>query len=89
MANVPSAEKRNRQRLRRRQRNLRHLTKVRTFVKKVRAAVTAKDAKAPAVLKEAIRAIDKAAQKGVLKPQTAARKVSRLTRHVREIAATK
>ena len=79
MANVPSAEKRNRQRLRRRQRNLLHLTKVRTYVKKVRAAL-ASGAKAEDLLKQAARAIDKAAQKGVLKGKTAARKISRLTK---------
>ena len=79
MANVPSAEKRNRQRLRRRQRNLLQLTKVRTYVKKVRAAL-ASGAKAEDVLKEAARVIDKAAQKGVLKRKTAARKISRLTK---------
>lgn len=79
MANVPSAEKRNRQRLRRRQRNLLQLTKVRSYVKKVRAAL-ASGAKAEDVLKEAARVIDKAAQKGVLKRKTAARKISRLTK---------
>src|SRR5262249_30739498 len=79
VANVPSAEKRNRQRLRRRQRNLLQLTKVRTYVKKVRAAL-ASGAKAEDVLKEAARVIDKAAQKGVLKRKTAARKISRLTK---------
>ncbi len=82
MANVPSAEKRNRQRLRRRQRNLSHLTKVRTFVKRVRKATEDKDAKATELLKAAVRAIDRAAQKGVIKRQTASRQISRLTRHV-------
>jgi small subunit ribosomal protein S20 len=82
VANVPSAEKRNRQRLRRRQRNLLHLTKVRTYVKKVRAAL-ATGAKAEDLLKEAAQVIDKAAQKGVLKRKTAARKISRLTKATR------
>lgn len=84
MANVPSAEKRNRQRLRRRQRNLTHLTRVRTYVKRVQAAVAAgeKDANLPGLLKEAVKLIDKAAQKGVLKRETASRKISRLTKAV-------
>lgn len=82
MANVKSAEKRNRQRLRRRQRNLTQLTKVRTYVKRVQAAVDAKDPKAAEALKAAVKLIDKAAQKGVIKRQTAARKVSRLTKLV-------
>ena len=89
MANVPSAEKRNRQRLRRRQRNLLHLTKLRTYVKKVTAALAAGDAKATEVLKEAIQVIDRAAQKGVIKRETASRKISRLTKAVAKLAAAK
>lgn len=80
MANVASAEKRNRQRLRRRHRNLMHLTRVRTFVKRVTAAIATGEAKAAELLKEAVQALDKAAQKGVLKRETASRKISRLTR---------
>lgn len=89
MANVASAEKRNRQRLRRRERNLAHLSKMRTTVKKVLAAVAAKDKNAPAALKEAIKIIDKAAQKGVIKKETASRKISRLTKFVAKSAAPK
>lgn len=82
MANVPSAEKRNRQRGPRRQRNLMHLTKVRTSVKKVRASLAAKDGKAAGLLKIAIRLIDKAAQKGVIKKTTASRHISRLQKTI-------
>jgi small subunit ribosomal protein S20 len=82
VANVPSAEKRNRQRGPRRQRNLMHLTKVRTSVKKVRASLAAKDGKAAALLKVAIRLIDKAAQKGVIKKTTASRHISRLQKTI-------
>lgn len=80
MANVPSAEKRNRQRIRRRQRNLMHLTRVRTHVKRVRAAIEAGEGKVAELLKEAVQLIDKAAQKGVIKKETASRKISRLTK---------
>ncbi len=83
MANVPSAEKRNRQRLKRRARNLMHLTTMRTYVKRVRAALDAKDAKrAGEALAEAICRIDKAAQRGVIDQKTASRKISRLTKAV-------
>jgi len=82
VANVPSAEKRNRQRIRRRQRNLTHLTRVRTLVKKVRAEIEAGEGKAAEALKAAVQFIDKAAQKGVLKKETASRKISRLTKAV-------
>ena len=87
MANVPSAEKRNRQRLKRRTRNLFHLTTMRTHVKRVRAAIDAKDsAKAGSTLADAIKIIDKAAQKGVIDRKTASRKISRLTLAVRRPA---
>ena len=82
MSNVPSAEKRNRQRIRRRQRNLMHLTRVRSSVKKVRASLAAKDGKAAELLRSAIKLIDKAAQKGVIKRTTASRHISRLKKSV-------
>jgi small subunit ribosomal protein S20 len=84
VANVPSAEKRNRQRLRRRARNLMHLTRVRTFVKRVNAALGPGGPadKAADLLKQAVKAIDQAAQKGVIKRQTASRHISRLTKRV-------
>jgi small subunit ribosomal protein S20 len=66
-----------------------HLTKVRTHVKRVLAAAAAKDGKAEQALKEAVRLLDKAAQKGVIKKETAARKISRLTKRVRGTAAAK
>jgi small subunit ribosomal protein S20 len=84
VANVQSAEKRNRQRIRRRARNLFHLTTMRTHVKRVRKAIEAKDAaKAKEELASAVRVIDKAAQKGVIDHKTASRKISRLTLAVR------
>ena len=80
MANVPSAEKRNRQRIRRRQRNLMHLTRVRNSIKKVRSAIASGEGKPTELLSAAIQLIDKAAQKGVIKRKTASRKISRLTK---------
>lgn len=80
MANVASAEKRNRQRIKRRARNLFHLTTMRTYVKRVRAAIEGKDGKVAEVLKAAVQIIDKAAQKGVIDRKTASRKISRLTK---------
>lgn len=88
VANVASAEKRNRQRLKRRDRNLYHLTTMRTYVKRVRAALEAKDgAKAAQALAEAVSIIDKAAQKGVIARKSASRKVSRLTLAVKRLSA--
>ena len=81
MANVASAEKRNRQRLKRRARNVHHLSTTRTAVKKATTAIASKGQKdAPESLAAAVRQLDKAAQKGVIKRETASRKISRLTR---------
>lgn len=90
MANVPSAEKRNRQRLKRRARNLFHLTTTRSSVKRVRTALAsgAPAGDVEAQLKAAVRLLDKAAQKGVLPKKTAARRVSRLTKAVQAAAKT-
>ena len=80
MANVPSAEKRNRQRIKRRARNQFHLSTRRTHGKLVFAAIEAKDGKATELLKAAVAVIDKAASKGVIDKKAAARKISRLTK---------
>jgi small subunit ribosomal protein S20 len=88
VANIPSAEKRNRQRIKRRNRNQQHLSTMRTYVKRVRVALDAKDTgKAGEALKAAVSIIDKAAQKGVIPKTTAARKISRLTLAVRKASA--
>lgn len=80
LANVASAEKRNRQRLKRRARNMHHLSTTRTAVKKATAAIEGKDPKGSAeVIADAVRQLDKAASKGVIKRGTASRKISRLT----------
>lgn len=80
MANIKSSEKANRQRIRRTARNVSQTTAMRTAIKKLRAAMGSKTSKdlAP-LLKDAVRAIDKAASKGVIKKGTASRSVSRLT----------
>lgn len=83
MANVPSAEKRNRQRIKRRARNLKHLVPMRTRVKRARTALDgvkeAPEAIEPAIT-AALRELARAAQKGVIHKKTAARKISRLTK---------
>lgn len=80
MANIKSSQKAARQRITRTARNVARKTAMRTAVKKVRAALTEKNAKAAkAALPLAIRAIDMAASKGVIKRGTASRSVSRLT----------
>jgi small subunit ribosomal protein S20 len=83
VANHKQAEKRNRQRIKRRERNLLHLSSMRTFMKRVRKALAAGDANgAKESLPTAITAITHAASKGVIHKNTASRYVSRLTKAV-------
>ncbi len=87
MANHPSAEKRNRQRIKRTLRNRGVSSAVRTQVKAVRTALHAKDAAAAvSALKVATVALDKAATKGVLHPKAASRTISRLTAQVHKLS---
>jgi small subunit ribosomal protein S20 len=80
LANIKSSEKANRQRIKRTAHNVARKTAMRTAVKRVRAAIDGKKLKeAEAALPAAIRAIDVAASKGVIKRGTASRSVSRLT----------
>lgn len=89
MANHPSAWKRIRQNEKRRLRNKFYRTRMKTFIKRVREAVSEKDAEQATVrLQEASRIIAKTASKGVIHKRTAARKISRLTRQVNALRAS-
>jgi len=80
MPNHKSAEKRMRQNEKRRVINRGNRTKVRTYIKKMRAALdSGKADEIQRVLPEAISVIDKSVQKGVLHANAAARYKSRLT----------
>ena len=80
MPNHKSAEKRVRQSEKRRVINRGNRSKVRTYIKKVRAALdSGKSDEIQSVLPETISVIDKAVQKGVLHANAAARYKSRLT----------
>jgi small subunit ribosomal protein S20 len=80
VANIKSSQKANRQRVKRTARNIAHKTAMRTAIKKFRAAIGQKNAKGvKELLASAVRAIDQAASKGVIKRGTASRSVSRLT----------
>lgn len=87
MANIKSAKKRILVIETKTLRNKMIKSKIKTLVKKVEAAVAANDkVAATAALSEAVVAIDKAAAKGVYHKNTAARKVSRITKAVNSIA---
>ena len=81
MANTKSAEKQNRQAIRHRARNQAITSALRTQVRKLREALTAGDAaRTKAELTEAVRAISKAASKGVIHKAQASRRIARLSK---------
>jgi len=87
LANIKSAKKRVITSQARAERNKAIKSRVKTFVKKVDAAVAAGDkAAAEAALPGAIAEISKAASKGIYHKNTAARKVSRITKAVNSLA---
>ena len=83
MANTRSAIKRVRQNPKRRLRNRVFTGRARTYVKKALESMDSDDPKAAqeATL-VAIRALDKAAEKGILHKNNAARRKSRLMKHL-------
>ena len=87
LANIKSAKKRILVAKTRNERNKSIKSAVKTAVKKVDAAVAAKDKEAAsAALLAATSTIDKATSKGVYHKNTASRKVSRLAKAVNSIA---
>lgn len=87
MANTKSAAKAQRQSERRAIRNLPIRSSVKTYVKKAAAAVATADGEAPEAVRLAVRALDKAAQKGIIHHNNAARRKSRLMRHLSAVMA--
>jgi small subunit ribosomal protein S20 len=88
MANHPSSEKRNRQRVKRTQRNRAIKSAVRTQVKSVRATIGAgKKDEATTGLKEAASSVDRAASKGAIHKKAASRTKARLARALHKLSA--
>jgi len=83
MANTPQARKRIRRNERRAEINGARISRIRTFVKKVEAAIAGGDKSAASeALKAAQPELARGVARGVLHKNTAARKMSRLTRAV-------
>jgi small subunit ribosomal protein S20 len=79
LANIKSAAKRARQNVKRREHNRYYRTTARTYVKKARAQIAANDLEeAEITVQSAVKLLDKAAQKGVIHRNNAARRKSRL-----------
>ena len=88
MANTSSAKKAVRQIERRTAINRSRRSQMRTFLRKVEEALTSGDrVAADAALRVAAPLVMRAAQKGIVHKNTASRKVSRLTKRVKSLAA--
>jgi small subunit ribosomal protein S20 len=87
VANHKSALKRARQNTIRRMRNKTQRTRVKTVVKAVRQAVAESKADTAQQLNTAKSVIAKAAKKGVIHRNTAARKISRMAKLVNSLKA--
>ena len=79
MANIEQQKKRNRQSLDQRARNLRYRSTIKTLMKRVE---TTGDDELETRSRQLCRLIDRAAARGVIHPNNAARKKSRLARIV-------
>lgn len=88
MANSPQAKKRARQNDKARIHNAGLRSMVRTYLKKVNAAIEAGDAEAAkAAYAAAVPILDRVADKGILHKNKAARHKSRLNAQIKAIAA--
>ncbi len=87
MANTPQARKRIRRNERRTDVNRARVSRIRTLIKRVEAAVTAGDKDAAATAMVAMQPeLARGVAKGVVHKNTAARKYSRLTKAVAALA---
>jgi small subunit ribosomal protein S20 len=83
MANTPQAKKRIRRNARRTEINRSRVSRIRTFVKQVEAAIDAGDKdQALAAIRKVQPELARGVAKGVVHKNTAARKFSRLTRRI-------
>ncbi|WOX06698.1 30S ribosomal protein S20 [Microbulbifer pacificus] len=88
MANSPQAKKRARQNDKRRNHNASLRSMVRTYIKKVVAAIDAGDTeKAKSAYAAAVPVIDRMADKGIIHKNKAARHKSRLNAQIKKLAA--
>ena len=86
MANIKSAKKRIRQTIKRTDRNRSRISRIRTFVRKVEAAIEAGDkTNAETAFRAAMPEMHRGVTKGVLRKGTVSRKLSRLSARIRTL----
>jgi small subunit ribosomal protein S20 len=89
LANTKQAKKRVRQSEKHRAQNASMRSMLRTYIKKVVAAISAGDEKiAVASMQEATPVIDRMASKGIIHKNNAARQKSRLTQRIKKLSST-
>jgi small subunit ribosomal protein S20 len=89
LANTKSALKRMRSSEKRRLRNRRVRSETRTYIKRARAQIEAGELEeAQKSVAQAVRALDKAAEKGILHKNSAARRKSRLMQKLNQAIKT-
>jgi small subunit ribosomal protein S20 len=87
MANTPQAKKRIRRNQHRTEVNRTRVSRIRTFVKQVEAAIEAGNREqAQAAIRKVQPELARGVSKGVVHKNTAARKISRLTRRIAALA---
>jgi small subunit ribosomal protein S20 len=90
VANIKSAEKRNKQNEKRRQRNVQVKSSVRTAAKKIIKSLSMKDSKPEEIekmQKDFVKTIDTAAQKRIVTKNAASRKKSRIAKKINALKA--
>ncbi len=86
MANTAQARKRARQNTKRRQQTASQRSMVRTYLKRVDAAIASKDyAAATEAYNKAVPVIDRMADKGIIHKNKAARRKSRLNKAIKNL----
>jgi len=88
VANIKSQIKRNRQNEKRHDRNKAVRSELKTRVKRAVDAAQQGDEKAADIAKSAVKRLDKAASKGIIHKNAAARRKSRLQKRINQAAAT-
>ncbi len=85
MANLQSAKKRIRQNIKRRERNRRYRSTARTYIRRSRELIAeGRLDEAEEAVRLATSTLDKAARKGVIHPNNAARRKSRIMTQLQE-----
>jgi small subunit ribosomal protein S20 len=88
LANLKSSAKRARQNLKRRASNHHYRTSARTYIKRARAQIVANELdEAQETVQKAVKALDKAAQKGAIHRNNAARRKSNLMKALNKAQA--